>query len=260
MRLYERVAAQLIGTPLQRPAEWLRHFLGARERRAHPEMAEIHAEEGRIDTIMRRVIGPATHCIDIGCHLGTYLQKMVTLAPRGRHLAFEPVPEKAAWLQRKFPRVSVRPVALGDSAGSVSFFVGEAQTAYSGLARRSVAGPTRQLQVERQRLDEAVPEGAGIGFIKLDVNGGEFAVLRGARRLLARDRPIVLLGVTRQGLDEYGETVEELHRFVESELGYRIYLPKDFLSAGPPLSAEHLARSMLYPFEAFNYVLRSGST
>lgn len=39
-------------------------------------------------------------------------------------------------------------------------------------------------------------------------------------------------------------------------MGYSIYLPKSFLAAGPPLSAEHLHRSMQYPFEAFNYVLK----
>ncbi|MEO6361744.1 MAG: FkbM family methyltransferase [Caldimonas sp.] len=255
MRLYERLAAHLIGTPLQKPAEWLRRLKGTPGKKKHPELAEIYAEEGRIDEVLGRVIGPGTHCIDIGCHLGVYLQKLVTLAPQGRHWAFEPMPEKAKWLKRKYPHVSVLQMALGDSTGSASFFVCEQQTAYSGLAPRDVHGPNRPVQVERRTLDDVVPDDAGVGFIKLDVNGGELAVLRGARKLLLRDRPIVLLGCTQQGLSDYGASAEEVHRFVVDEVGYGIYLPKDFLAAGEPLSAKSLRNSMQYPFDAFNYVL-----
>lgn len=138
MRPYERIAAHLIGTPLQKPAEWLRWLKGAPGRRAHPELAEIHAEERRIDAVMRRIIQADTHCIDIGCHLGTYLQKIVTLAPRAQHLAFEPVPQKALWLRRKFPRVSVQQAALTDSTGTADFFVHELQERLqrSGQAQR----------------------------------------------------------------------------------------------------------------------------
>src|SRR4051794_38262076 len=111
MQLYEIVAGKVIGTPLQRPAEWLRRWKHAREARAHAELAPLFDEERQIDELMRRVIKPDTNCIDVGCHLGAYLQKIVTLAPQARHRAVEPVAHKARWLRQKFPGVAVLEMA-----------------------------------------------------------------------------------------------------------------------------------------------------
>ena len=83
MSLYESVAARLIGTPLQRPAEWLRYMRGARFRREHPELTEWFLEGGRADEYVRRVVAHDTDAIDIGCHIGSFLQTIVTLAPHG---------------------------------------------------------------------------------------------------------------------------------------------------------------------------------
>ena len=172
MSLYERVASHLIGTPLQRPAEWLRHVKGAGFRRNHPELGEIFREDERIDQVMRKAIGADTNCIDIGCHLGAYLQKIVTLAPQGRHHAVEPVPQKAAWLRNKFPGVSVLEVALDDAEGTKDFFVDPAQSALSGLSAGPTRGAREPLRVQCRRLDDLIDDETTIGFIKVDVNGG----------------------------------------------------------------------------------------
>jgi len=254
MSFYERVAAHLIGTPLQRPAEWLRHAKGARFRRAHPELAEVFAEDERIERTMQRAIGAATNCIDIGCHVGAYLQKIVTLAPHGRHLAVEPVPHKAAWLRTKFPQVSVIEAALDESGGVREFFVDPVRTSLSGLDGGD--GARSPIRVRCHALDDVVAEHAGpIGFIKLDVNGGELRVLRGARRLLRRDRPIVLLGCTERGLADHGVAADEVFEFLGDEAGYRIFLLKDHLEGGEPLDAAAFRSSMVYPFRALNYAL-----
>ena len=253
MSLYERVASQLIGTPLQRPAEWLRRLKDSGFRRAHPELAEIFLEDDRIDRVMRTAIGPQTNCIDIGCHIGAYLQKIVTLAPRGRHLAFEPVPHKAAWLRRKFPAVTVVEVALDETDGSKEFFVDPARTALSGL--RAGSTPRQALRVECRKLDDVVAEAPPIGFIKIDVNGGELPVLRGALRLLGRDRPFVLLSCSQQGLADFGIGAGEVFDFLVAKARYRIFLLKDRLAGGPPLDAASFERSMVYPFQALNYAV-----
>jgi FkbM family methyltransferase len=261
MRLYERLASRLVGTPLQKPAEWLRRLKNAPSRIAHPELAEVYVEDARVDEILRRTIGRSTNCIDVGCHLGTYLQSFVTLAPQGRHRAFEPVLHKAEWLRRKFPTVEVLQVALGERAGTAEYFVHRDQTAYSGLAKHETpgVGPAEPTQVECKRLDEIVPEDARIGFLKVDVNGGELGVLRGARRLLLRDRPVVLLGCTQGGLTAYGIGSADVHAFLVDELGWRIYLPKDRLAGGEPLSAERFHAAMQYPFQAYNFIVDAGA-
>ena len=255
MSLYESIAARLIGTPLQGPAEWARHVKGAWHRRQHPELAEWFAEGSRVDACMSRVIAEDTNCLDIGCHIGSFLQKLVTLAPRGKHHAFEPVPHKAQWLARKFPTVSVHAVALTDEHATAEFFVNPAQTSYSGLVARRAAGPLEPVQVQCRTLDEMMRGEPRVGFVKIDVNGAESKLLRGAREFLLRDRPFVLLECTRGGLDDYGVDADEVFDFVTGELGFRLMLLKEWLAGGPALNAEAFRKSMEYPFQAFNFAM-----
>jgi FkbM family methyltransferase len=259
MSLYERVASLLIGTPLQRPAEWLRRVKDAGYRRAHPELAEVFREDERIDRVMREAIAADTNCIDIGCHLGAYLQKIVSLAPRGRHRAFEPVPNKAAWLRKKFPTVDVAEVALDEEGATKEFFVDPAHTALSGLRTGASATVRDSLRVQCRRLDDVVGDDARIGFIKIDVNGGELPALRGGRHVLERDRPFVLLGCTRGGLDLFGISPDDVFDFLVEDVGYRIFLLKDHLDGGAPLDAIAFRASMVYPFQAFNYAVVPGA-
>src|SRR4051794_13635107 len=49
--------------------------------------------------------------IDVGANVGELLGPMTEAAPAGRHIAFEPLPDLAAELARRFPRVDVRAAA-----------------------------------------------------------------------------------------------------------------------------------------------------
>ncbi|HWH84786.1 MAG TPA: FkbM family methyltransferase [Burkholderiaceae bacterium] len=257
MSPYEKLAARLIGTPLQRPAQWVQHWRGRHHRAAHPELAEWFMEGERTEQALRRVMTRDTNAIDIGCHIGSFLQKLTTLAPAAHHHAFEPVPDKAAWLQRKFPSVTVVACALGASAGEAEFFVNDAHTSYSSLKPRTVDGAVqvRAVRVPVRTLDEAIPRERRIGFIKIDVNGAELGVLQGALGLLHRDRPFVLFECTKGGLDDFGIDAGEVFAFVTGPAGYRIQLLRHFLADGPALDLPGFRRSMEYPFEAFNYAL-----
>jgi FkbM family methyltransferase len=255
MSLYERIAARLIGTPLQKPAERLRAWKGARFRRQHPELTEWFNEGGRVDQAMARVVGRDTNCIDVGCHIGSFLQKIVELAPQGRHYAIEPVPEKASLLRKKFPGVTVIEGAVGDRTATVDYFVNVSQTSYSGLKARSVTGRIDSLKVRCATLDDVIPGDAKIGFVKIDVNGAELMVLRGGIALLKRDRPFVLLECTQGGLNDYGIDSDEVHDVVVREAGFEIRLLKDYLSGGAPLSTAEFRAAMQYPFKAFNFAV-----
>lgn len=255
MSLYEQLAARLIGTPLQAPAQWLRHVKGAPFRRKHPELAEWFMEGARTEAYLDRVIDEQTNCIDIGCHIGSFLQTLVTRAPRGRHAAFEPVPQKAASLQRKFPGVEVHAIALSDEPGSAEFYVNPAQTAYSGLVARRVTAGLQPVQVPCRKLDDVMHGHARVGFVKIDVNGAESRVLRGAIDFLRRDRPFLLLECTREGLADYGIDAAQVFDLLTQEAGYRVHLLKDWLADGPALDSSAFAKSMEYPFQAFNFAV-----
>jgi FkbM family methyltransferase len=253
MSIYERIASAVVGTPLQHPAERLRWLCKLPGRVRHPELREVNLEEERAREVMERAIAKDTNCIDVGCHLGVYLTEILRLAPEGRHIAVEPIAYKAAWLRRKFPGVEIQEVALGEEEASVEFFRNTQTSGFSSL-RAQGPGTSEALKVRCTRLDDIVPPGLPIGFIKIDVVGGEYRLFRGARRVLTESRPILLFECTRSCTAAFGVKPSEVFSTLVDELGYRIFLMKDWLDGGPPLDVARFESAMIYPFEAFNFV------
>ena len=142
-------------------------------------MREIFLESKRSHMVLHRAITPEMNCIDVGCHLGSVLDEIVKLAPRGRHIAIEPLAYKAAWLKRKFPAVEVHQLAIGEGDAIVDFFYQPRRSGFSGLRKHGVGDQT-MLSVQCRSLDDIVPLDRPIGFIKIDVEGGEYSVFRGA--------------------------------------------------------------------------------
>ncbi|HUZ74226.1 MAG TPA: FkbM family methyltransferase [Stellaceae bacterium] len=134
--------------------------------------------------------------IDVGANEGAYLHVMIPNARRV--LAIEPIPSLAAALVRKFGRrVAVTQAALSRAAGTsvlrIPMVMG---AAVEGLATLSAASPAsheryREIAVTTHRLDE-IYSGV-VGFIKIDVEGHEEAVLDGAAETIARCRPRLLV-------------------------------------------------------------------
>jgi FkbM family methyltransferase len=139
---------------------------------------------------------PRRIAVDVGANRGyfTYfLSRRATLTH-----AFEPIPELAERLKADFPeKVVVHNIALSDEAGEAVLRIPQ-NTAQAGMATlerdNALAGlQTREIRIQKKRLDEL---GLGpVGFIKIDVEGHEGAVLAGARQLLERDRPNLLIEI-----------------------------------------------------------------
>lgn len=254
MPTYERIASALIGTRLQRPAENMRRLGLVWQRWRHPELRDVIDECHHVQALLERVLTPEMNCIDVGCHLGSMLQQMVRLAPRGRHIAVEPVPYKAAWLKQKFPGVDVRQLALSETAGTAEFFIPAQSSGLSSLHRDTVPGAANKIEVPLARLDDLVPEGQPVGFIKIDVEGYELAVFRGARRLLRSQRPMLLFECTQRGLVNAGVDSSQVFNELTHESGYQVYLIKGRLAGEAPLDAATFAGAMIYPFKAFNFI------
>ena len=61
---------------------------------------------------MRLSLTSDANCVDVGANVGDVLAEMVQIAPLGHHVAFEPLPELASVLTRRFPDVEVRNAAV----------------------------------------------------------------------------------------------------------------------------------------------------
>jgi FkbM family methyltransferase len=251
----EYITSRLIGTPLEEPAKHLRRSLEQYRGRNEPQWAELRAEDGHIDGLLKYFVKEEMNCIDIGCHLGSILSLFSRYAPKGRHIAFEPLPYKAAWLRQRYPSVGLYEMALSDEAGTTTFYYQPDASGFSGLQVHGDANAkVVEITVEMRRLDEIVPFHRTIHFIKLDVEGAELLVLRGAEKLLKRDRPTMLFECTESGMTAFHYTAQDIYALIADEYDYNIYIIDEYLKKESPLTAESFAKAQSNPARAFNFV------
>lgn len=172
-----------------------------------------------------RLIGsladPSRLAIDVGAHLGDYTFFM------RRHaagcVAFECNPTLVAHLRRRFGRsVDIRPDAVSDQDGLTVLRIPRS-AAGKGLGRATIeANNTLDnfsevdvVDVRTVKLDDAIDR--PVGLIKVDVEGHEMAVLRGAERILQRDKPNLVLEIEERHAPG---CVAAAFKFL-GELGYR---------------------------------------
>ena len=156
--------------------------------------------------LLEEMLEPDSDCLDVGAHAGSVLAEMVRIAPRGRHVAWEPLPAFAARLRERFPDVEVREAALGNEDGERSFAHVVEDPGWSGFLARPTpsSSPVEELAVRVERLDDVLPEGVRPAFVKIDVEGAEEEVLRGALETLRHHRPVVAFEHGRGSADHYG--------------------------------------------------------
>lgn len=194
--------------------------------------------------IMAKLLKKDSNCVDVGCSAGRLLEQMVRHAPRGRHWAFEPIPDSADRLRKSFPSVRVVQMAVSDEPGEVEFNYVVSNPGYSGLRPRDYPRPDeeiRKLRVKTDTLDNVLPRDVEVDLLKVDVEGAELQVFRGARRLLREQQPVVLFEHGRGAADHYGTTPEMIYDLLVGECGLRISLLGDFLRDNPPLSRDNFA-------------------
>jgi FkbM family methyltransferase len=203
--------------------------------------------------LLREELEPGSDCLDVGAYEGSVLREMVRLAPRGRHVAWEPLPDFARRLEAEFPSVEVRCAALSDRAGRREFAHLVDEPGWSGfLARPNPAGgPVETIEVRCERLDDALPAGVRPALVKIDVEGAEEEVLVGAAGTLGRERPLVVFEHGLGSADHYGTTPERVHELLADELGYRVF----GLDGDGPLTRERFAE-VFRRGERVNFVAR----
>lgn len=191
-------------------------------------------------SIMKRVIDTDSNCIDIGCHKGEILDIMLQLSPNGKHFGFEPLPFLFNKLKEKYKnRATILPYALSDKNGFSTFQHVKNAPAYSGIKKRryDIDKPEiEEIKVEMKKLDEIIPSNIKVDFIKIDVEGGEFGVLKGGRQLLKKFKPIVIFEFGMGASDYYGTSPADMFNFMTKETGLRISSLKSFLNSGNILS------------------------
>jgi len=177
--------------------------------------------------------------IDVGANVGQFAIAAGKIFDSATIHAFEPLPDCYAKLQKAasgMTNVRTSNLALGDARGDIDFHVNSFRHSSSVLSlgeahKRAFpsAREIRKISVKATTLDDAcagtAPEGPIL--LKLDVQGYEDAVLRGARRLLSKVDHL-LLELSFQSLYENEPSFEDMIASLR-EQGLHMTCAVDFL-------------------------------
>jgi FkbM family methyltransferase len=183
-------------------------------------------EQFEIELLAERLPRGGT-LVDIGANAGLHCVQLARLVDGLRVYAFEPVGSTYALLERNIAKngtsEQVHPLhmALSDRPGTLrlttrlsvaNFVVPDGVEAAPGVTEEVPARPLDDVLAERDitRVDA----------IKCDVEGAELGVLRGARAMLERDHPLLLLEIDERWAARYGNTGRDVLNLL-AELGYR---------------------------------------
>lgn len=225
----------LTGTPLEPFARWF-------HTRVRPGKDASYNRQ--TIAVIKRVLSANSNCVDIGCAQGSILREIFKFAPDGTHYAFEPIPELYQDLIIRFPAAHVYQLALSDRRGVTAFHHVISQPASSGLRQRRYPSNNeivKQIEVRQDTLDNLVGEEVPIHLIKIDVEGAELDVLRGAVRTIRKNRPVVVFEHELGAADYYGAKPEEVYKIL-SDCGLRVSLMKRWLRNEMPLDLEDFVR------------------
>ena len=203
--------------------------------------------EADVMKVLVRFLKPKSLFVDVGANVGYH---SLFAAQLGAHVvAVEPVPWTLELLRANVWRhsadVEVVEAAASDVAGTVRIAIDPAHR--SGAQFRD-----QGVEVRAAPLDELVPEGA-VDVLKVDVEGAESLVFRGATAILERSPVLAAIVEFRYGPHLGGEAPEDVLAFYES-LGFELCLLRRNGELEPSSAATVLVRAGKVP--SLNLVLR----
>jgi FkbM family methyltransferase len=172
--------------------------------------------------------------VDVGAYRGTILNKMATIATEGNVYAFEPVPINYLYLKKRFPTAIIYDLALFDTKSTHEFYYATGRPARSSLFRRDYPDKNEKIKkfiVRTEKLDNIIPLDLPIHFMKIDVEGVELQVFRGAENIIRKHKPTILF----EHGGEYKSNSQHCYDFLSEHLGMNIRTIPQFLNNSEPL-------------------------
>jgi FkbM family methyltransferase len=210
--------------------------------------------------VLRRLILRGTTFIDVGANIGIYtLLASRWVGDTGHVYSFEPSSRELAVLRRnvelnRLTNVTVIQAAVHDHAGSATLHVAggkhRGQNTLAPSFAYEIVEQEDEEQVSLVVLDELWKTGQvpRPDVIKIDAEGAELHILRGAAELLRETGPAVLFEANERLLRASGASIEELARFI-CNLNYSVYRLDD--DTGDLIPVSHMRNVSAGNFVAF---------
>lgn len=181
---------------------------------------------------------------DVGANVGDFTAEILRLAPQVSIEAFEPTQPTLGELQTRFAqerRVQIRPFALGAAQGLITMHSADDSSASLAMAsayHRAGVGATGTTQEVLVRTIDEETSGR-VDFMKVDVEGHEFAVLSGAQDALASGRLKCIQFEYGGTYRDAGVSIRDVAALLDGH-GYRMYRILPFFILRVPVQSIRL--------------------
>lgn len=180
--------------------------------------------------VLRKIVRPNDIVFDVGANLGWYaLNAAQVVGSSGKVYAFEPNPAVANWASENcrlnhLSNVRIEKIALSDKTGRLEFYIGDnfgslvkkvALLESRKIKRMSVPVVTIDAYVKRLNIKK-------IRLIKIDAEGKDFEVLRGAVQTLRKHHPYLIVEVFGLSWDADVGRDKKILAYLE-KFGYQAY-------------------------------------
>ena len=160
----------------------------------------------KISAVIRQIVRPGDQVLDIGANIGIvtlYLAKLV--GPQGAVHSFEPNPKIASLLSRSVERngmtqVHVHPHALGAEESTLSLSIPGHNAGQATLKKTRTNDTWNNIEVKVRTLSQLAEEidVGNVRLLKMDVEGFELEVIRGASSWLSAHPPDAMIFETNE--------------------------------------------------------------
>jgi FkbM family methyltransferase len=207
-------------------------FLARRDNMIERTLIEQGRWEFPVHLRILALLVPGDTFVDVGANIGAHSCAAAHhVGPNGRVIAIEPISELAERLRRNcalngLDNVTiVRKAAAAVRARRVLFAPKRGEENQGMGSFYSHEGESQTpIEVETEPLDEILKAVAvrRVRVMKIDVEGAELEVLRGARRTLERWRPHLVFEFHAAAWERAGATIDEVRQLLHGDFGYEV--------------------------------------
>jgi len=194
--------------------------------------------EREVTNLILALAEPGTAYFDVGANIGLLSVPVLSVCPTVKVVSIEPSPDTLPFL-RKTQLAAQRSgnwivigAALGAKAGEAEFW-SSAMGAFDGLRDTGRGGPKRAVRVAVRTLDDIWRDQGSppVSVVKIDIEGGEYEALQGAKELISHAKPILILEWSDKNLAAYGIKADQLLSLCE-QMSYVSYACPSLMPVG----------------------------
>lgn len=189
------------GSLLTQTIHGLKYFIDPNDLIIAPQMVVYRQWEADISQLFRSLCRPDSVVVDIGANFGYFsvlAANLIGAGGTGQVISFEPNPSLCSLFRRNrdinwsIAPVTLHEIALGERKDQLFLHVPTDRGANGSLSAPE-GMECERIPVSVRRLDSMLPPDLAVDIMKIDVEGHEATVLRGARKVIARSPNLHLI-------------------------------------------------------------------